>query len=459
LPIALVLCALPGAAQETQDYQIYSERPRLFLSARRIRLLQRERERQSIRWQQFDSLMAGKARLPEPGFAAALYSVVTAKPAYCQEGATWAISQAKPTVPADLRQIALVYDWCAPSLSESQAGELSRRLLAALRTQPQDITAVRSRLLAALAVADVDPKAAESVCRDTFEIWWKAFTPKLKEDLNLFERREQLYALIEIVHAARDNFKTDLREDAPRYFEELPPYQLLNYYPQPWPAPENEYRIPIYSTNGDPDLREATLSRAAELALVAYDGNPQPIQFLQGWLMQDRFLMRGALGAPYEFFWANPYLPGLSFSYMPDMFRSKGILLLRSSWDDDATWFGQTHGRMQFFHEGKRVAVNMSLNLAPIDVGDVRIHFWKTPMHFEAGIYPPVTEEGEKRVTEELAFVVGLKPGQSYDIEIDQEEMQDARADQGGIIALKFARGRKTEVRIKEAHPAATNLR
>jgi len=25
---------------------------------------------------------------------------------------------------------------------------------------------------------------------------------------------------------------------------------------------------------------------------------------VQGWLMQDRFMMRGALGIPYEFLWA-----------------------------------------------------------------------------------------------------------------------------------------------------------
>ena len=33
-----------------------------------MRLLRRERERASLRWQQFETLMAGGAAMPEPGF-------------------------------------------------------------------------------------------------------------------------------------------------------------------------------------------------------------------------------------------------------------------------------------------------------------------------------------------------------------------------------------------------------
>ena len=40
-------------------------------------LLRRERERQSLRWNQFHLLMAGKAPMPEPGFAQALYYQVS----------------------------------------------------------------------------------------------------------------------------------------------------------------------------------------------------------------------------------------------------------------------------------------------------------------------------------------------------------------------------------------------
>ena len=53
--------------------------------------------------------------------------------------------------------------------------------------------------------------------------------------------------------------------------------------------------------DGEPDLAEAAMARAAGLALVAFDSNAAETQYLQGWLMQDRFMMRDALGAVYEF--------------------------------------------------------------------------------------------------------------------------------------------------------------
>ena len=44
--------------------------------------------------------------------------------------------------------------------------------------------------------------------------------------------------------------------------------------------------------------------------MVAYDVNAPQTQVLQGWLMHDRFILRGPFGAPYEFLWANPTSPG-----------------------------------------------------------------------------------------------------------------------------------------------------
>src|SRR5215510_6070635 len=77
----------PAAVQE-QSYKIYTERPRIFLRPQRLRLLRRERERQSLRWQQFELLMAGKAPMPEPGFAAALYYQASENAAYGRQAIT-----------------------------------------------------------------------------------------------------------------------------------------------------------------------------------------------------------------------------------------------------------------------------------------------------------------------------------------------------------------------------------
>src|SRR3954471_19558593 len=55
-----------------EDFKIYTEHPRLLLKAQRLKLLRRERERRSQRWQQLEALVLGKVQMPEPGFAEAL---------------------------------------------------------------------------------------------------------------------------------------------------------------------------------------------------------------------------------------------------------------------------------------------------------------------------------------------------------------------------------------------------
>jgi hypothetical protein len=116
--------------------------------------------------------------------------------------------------------------------------------------------------------------------------------------------------LLEIVHAIRDNLSIDLRDDAPRYFASLPLWYLASFYPAPYEAAANEFRVPSWAGTGEPDLRGAALARAAGMAMVASDPNANETQYAQGFLMQDRFIMRDKFGAPYEFLWANPYQPG-----------------------------------------------------------------------------------------------------------------------------------------------------
>ena len=97
------------------------------------------------------------------------------------------------------------------------------------------------------------------------------------------------------------------------------------------------------------------MSRAAGLAMVAYDTNALDSQLLQGWLMRDRFMMRGSLGAVYEFLWANPYQPGLNYDQVPLVFHEPytGEVFARTSWDEDATWIGYFDGRLQLFQNGE----------------------------------------------------------------------------------------------------------
>src|SRR5580698_6480233 len=97
--LALATASLAGIAFG-EDLRVDAAHPRLLLTARRLKLLRRERERQSLRWNQFHLLMAGKAPMPEPGFAQALYYQVSGSPEAGQQAIAWAMGSG-----ADLRQL------------------------------------------------------------------------------------------------------------------------------------------------------------------------------------------------------------------------------------------------------------------------------------------------------------------------------------------------------------------
>ena len=245
-----------------------------------------------------------------------------------------------------------------------------------------------------------------------------------------------------MLHAIRDNVTIDLRASAGDYFKKLPQFYVSVHYPAPYPAAENEYRIPLYK-GAEPDLNSAALSRIAGLAMVAFDTNAQENQYLQGWLMQDRFLLRGTFGCPYEFMWANPYQPGLSYYHLPLAFHDKrsGDLFVRSSWDEDATWFGLYQGEAQVFRDGRITVLRQnpsSSQLTPkVPIGDTAtILLGKSGSHFS----------GETA----RIFVIGLKPARGYEVEVDDEEMAEAETDKAGTMEIGLPKEKETAVRIRE---------
>lgn len=450
LLLMLALTLTPGAAssQASQgsgetaqqpayddDFKVYTEAPRLFLNAKRLKLLRRERERESMRWQQFQLLMNGKAVMPEPGLASCLYFQITSDSAAAKPGIEYALS-----AKADLRQQAIVFDWCAGALTEPQSDTLAAKLEQGIgqTAKQNDVAAVSARTLAAIALAERKPDLAEQTLRATVQQWWRGhLVDELKRGMPAV-KRDDVLPLFEMMHAVRDNVNIELRDPVPGFFKDLPAFLLLSYYPNAYPAAENEYRIPLYYDNAEPDLRRATLSRAAEFAMVAYDNNALESQFLQGWLLQDRYLMRSPLGIVYEVLWANPYQPGLSYFHLPltyrDAKRQGGGLLLRSSWEDDAVMFTYVDGKAQVFEDGKRKTLELARIEKPLRVGDAAVlSSWK----FKAEL--------------PLYYVTGLKAGGLYDVEIDGEEMKEMQADAGGILELTFAAGVHGSVRI---HPA-----
>jgi hypothetical protein len=431
--------ALAAANAGPEEFKVTGEHPRLLLPARRLRLLKREKERKSIRWEQFETQMASKVDLPELGFALALHYIAGDNQTSGKQAVQWALGPA-----TDLRQLAIVFDWCQGILSESQSKTLINKLVQGIQREAKsDTTAsVRGRVLAAAALADHVPDLPEKTLRDIFQNWWMGkVVPAIRKNRNALARNDG-YPLLEIMHVFRDNLNHDMRDNALAFFRDYPVHRVISYYPATYPAPENVYRIPMYPGLGEPDIKEAALSRAADLSIVAFDANALEHQFVQGWLIQDRFLMRGAFGIPYEFLWANPYQPGLSYHHLPHYFHDpkSGILFLRSNWEEDAVWLAYNAGTMELFMDGKRSGLQPRAIREPLQIGENIVMVGENPIKWSLNL------PGDTHY-----FIIGFKPNTNYEMEVDDEELREVRTDAGGILALRFPESSNVGVRLRES--------
>ncbi len=438
--VSCLLLMVAATQAQDDEFRVYTEHPRLILTPQRLRLLKRERERESRRWRQFDLLVKGSASQPEPGFALALYYAVSGEAAAGKKAIEWALGPGQ-----DLRQLALVYDWCQPVLSAKEAAGLEAKIRGFIQTHPgKEPAAQRDRILALIATADDSQHSEEAPLEQAVRQWWRSEYAPLLGDGRATPQLPDVYPLLETLHAIRDNLKIDLRDAAPGYFAHLPKILVIGNYPAPYRAPENEFRIPMNPDSGrmdsnqaPPDLNRAALARAAGLSMVAYDTNGLENQFLQGWLIQDRFSLMTPFGAPYEFLWANPYQPGLSYFQLPLVFHDEnsGTLFVRSAWDEDADWFGLYGGEAELFREGRITVVSQgSTAPKPVEIGDTSVIFGKAPVQFS-------TEGG-------MALVIGLKPQHPYLVETDDEEMREMTTDRAGTLVLDYPSSRTAGVRI-----------
>ncbi len=430
--MAAMLWLVPAGKAADEDFHVFTDSPRLLLTKQRLRLLQREKERDSVRWQQFDALVSEGAPMPEAAVVQALYFQVSGNAAAGKKAVEWALSDSA----TDLRQLALVFDWCGKAMTPSQTDRLSAKIEKAISPPREDLPGQEARALAAIAIADRLKDQGESVLKPLVETWWRGGADKKGP-------RGQEYPLLELLHAIRDNVTVDLRESAPVYFKELPIDHLMGHYPAPLRGADNDLMIPVYSGAGDPDPKEAVWSRAAGLAMVAYDPNDEPVQYLQGWLMQDRFMMRDALGAAYEFLWANPYQPGLSYSLLPLVYHNgaTGHMFARTSWEEDATWVGYFDAHLQIFRDGKLEVLRNGVAVKPVQVGDAVII--SAP---EAGSDGMIKFQASTEAT----FVLGLAPKSAYDVEIDDEGLAEAQTDAGGALVIAMPPETQAGVRIRK---------
>ncbi|MEO8096312.1 MAG: hypothetical protein ABI811_01315 [Acidobacteriota bacterium] len=420
-----------NAANDADDFHVYRDAPRLLLNAQRLRLLERERERQSVRWQAFDALISGQAPMPEAGFAWSLYYRVAHSDTAGRNAITWALSDGA----RDLRQLALVFDWCGPLLTKAEADRLATKIQAGMAQPATTVQGQAARAFAAIALADRLPDAGDSVLRDIAR-WWRTTVivngqPQVA--------RDQLYPLLELLHAIRDNTRVDLRQTAPDYFTTLPLDYIAGHYPAPYPSAENDFRVPVFSGSGEPDVTLAARSRAAGLALVALDTNAVNHQYVQGFVMSDRFIMRGAYGVPYEFLWANPYQPGLAYQTLPLAFHDEitGHVFARTDWEEDAVWIGYFDGVLQMFRDGGIQTLRRGSVIAPIHIG--------TAVVMVSGD----TNTARLRLDSQNLFVLGLAPLTEYGVEIDDQELEYLTTDIGGTLVVKVPEGTDAGVRLR----------
>jgi hypothetical protein len=434
----MAVCACAAGQTADEPVAVSTEHPRLFLRPQRLRLLKRERDRSSMRWQQFASLVTGGAPLPERGFAMALYYQISGDEAAGKQAVGFAFGGG-----ADLRQMAIVYDWCQDLLADEEKKALGAKMVQAMTASAGDnrVAAVRARALAAVTLFDEVPQVPQKELERIVRVWWeKEIVPALKAGKSPIGR-DDAYPFYEMLHAIRDNTIIDLRESFRQFFKDYPIEHLMSYYPAVFEGSDTSYYIGAEAKIGNPDLAAANMSRAADLAMVAYDVNAAESQVLQGWAMHDKFVLKSAYGAPYEFLWANPYLPGLSYYHVPLVYHNpeSGKLFVRSSWDADATWFGVWGGTMQIFEDGKlRPATPQA---GPLSLTQAVALFGQAAKQWKVKL-------GEE---EDAAFVVGLKPHGNYEVEVDDQEMIELPADAGGILQLGIAKGREVGVRLRPA--------
>src|SRR5580658_2147622 len=180
---ALTLSGRRLPAQSRPDsFRIYSDGPRLLLRPQRLRLLRRERERRSLRWDQFETLWTANAPFPELGWAQALrYRIADDREAGTRAVA-WAVGAADAGRLDDVRQMALIMDWCAPLISGDDKSQFVAKLQRAA-TDPRPVKTLldaRAKIFAAVAFFFNDTATTEKALEMVFSGFWSGFIASLR---------------------------------------------------------------------------------------------------------------------------------------------------------------------------------------------------------------------------------------------------------------------------------------
>lgn len=439
LAALLAVASAPAFAQA--EFRVYEEHPRLFLDPPRLDRLRKDVGRQTLRWQALRQLADSGAAFPEAALVDALLYQAERDERAGSRAALWSVELAGRGIEtaAQLREAALVYDWCHQLYSSDErervATALADAVLVALPQAGLEPALVRAAILAAIAAAG-DWAGSEQALQTLLDMHWgREILPSLEQGA-LTDDGATLVAILEASLAVRRNLEIDLLRPATDALLALVRTRLLSYHPLDVETAEGRARRPSrFSVDEGAASHQAPLYRLADMLLVAYESNLREFQFVQGWIRDDNYQLQSAGYAPYEFLWVNPYLPGLTPQSAPLLAFDpvRGRLFGRQSWDRPTTWIGLADGRMEILADGHLSSADSLAGLPPMffpaDVVVPTSPPQKIVLRWEpAGHEPPA----EARI-----FLVGLKPFDTYGLRIGGREPRLVEAGAGGVIVLR----------------------
>ena len=434
------------------EYRVYEEHPRLFLDPARLERLRKDVERQSIRWQSLRNLADEGEAFPEQPLVDALRFQV----AGVDESGTNAVAWAKGLVTDgirngfELRQAALVYDWCYDLFDDRARTALRDTIVAAvdplLPRANLDPGLLRGAILASIALAGDWPDS-ESILAGLLETHWRGEIEPIFESGGLSDDAATLIAILETSLAVRRNLEIDLLRPVTKALVSLVRARLLSYYPLDIETAEGLARRPsVFGTDDGTAAVQAPLYRIADMLLVAYEANLPEFQFLQGWIRDDAYLLRSPMAAPYELLWVNPYLPGLTPQSAPMLAYDpvRGRLYGRLGWERTATWVGYTAGRLEILANGALSASDDFRGLAPMYFPEAVIVPVEPPAKLVLSWQPDRQQAPESA----SVFFVGLQPSARYALKVGGRDAQLIDTDRGGVALLRTSRESSKRYRV-----------
>ncbi len=434
LSLFLLLSCLPLWPQA--EYRVYNDHPRIWLDESRLMRVKRDAERDTSRWNRLKELLAQPEQLQEPAFAEALAYQAGGNEAWGRAAVEWALGAAERNFSeaGDLRQGSLVFDWCQPLLNDEERTKIATGLATAITAEANasesNLLRTRDALLASIAVSGTWPGAEEATGKLLNQDWKARLVPEM-ETGKAADRAEELQAALEICFAVRHNLDRDLWGESPQAFRDVALARILSYLPEDIETKEGRVHRPSVTPTGSDPETEAIVGRVAEMTLVGYDSRSRSSQFLQGWLRNDAYTLRGGYGAPYEFLWLNPYLPGLSPTSGPQSAYDpiRGRFFARNGWGPDGLWLGFFDGNLLRYEGGALTPVEPDNRAEAISFPGFAIALPDENAKFQAKVLEGNPAYGQ------FVYLLGLEDGQRYEIKIGDNAWHEYEP-RGGVIAL-----------------------